>query len=184
MRLLRHLFARSAGALFPQASLERIAAEIATAEAGHSGEVCFAVEAALPWRDVLRDAQPRQRALDAFGRLRVWDTAGNNGVLIYLLLADHRIEIVADRGLAGKVSDEQWRGVCLLMEERLRAGEYVDGVVAGLEAAGDLLAAQAEHLDLLAEELRLTQVALGEITGEFSADDLLGVIFSRFCIGK
>ena len=72
----------------------------------------------------------------------MWDTAANNGVLVYLLLADHRIEIVADRGLAGKVSDEQWRGVCQLMEERLRAGEYVDGVVAGIEAAGDLL---AEH---------------------------------------
>jgi len=61
-------------------------------------------------------------------------------VLVYLLLADQRIEIVADRGLAGLVSDEQWRGVCLLMEERLRAGEYADGVVAGIEAVGDLLA--------------------------------------------
>ena len=84
--------------------------------------------------------QARTRAVDAFGRLRVWDTAANNGVLVYLLLADQRIEIVADRGLAGLVSDEQWRGVCLLMEERLRAGEYADGVVAGIEAVGDLLA--------------------------------------------
>ncbi|MEF9977373.1 MAG: TPM domain-containing protein, partial [Thermomonas sp.] len=72
----------------------------------------------------------------------VWDTAANNGVLVYLLLADKRIEIVADRGLAPHVSGEQWRGVCMLMEERLRAGDYADGVVAGIEAAGDLL---AEH---------------------------------------
>ena len=70
----------------------------------------------------------------------MWDTAANNGVLVYLLLADHRIEIVADRGLAGRVSEAQWRGVCQLMEERLRGGEYVDGVVAGIEAASDLLA--------------------------------------------
>ena len=91
--------------------------------------------------------QARDRAHDAFGRLRLWDTAANNGVLVYLLLADHRIEIVADRGLSGLVSDAQWRGVCQLMEERLRAGGHAnesmaDGVVAGIEAAGDLL---AEH---------------------------------------
>jgi uncharacterized membrane protein len=98
------------------------------------------VEAALPIGDGLRGVQARARASDAFGRLRVWDTAANNGVLVYLLLADHRIEIVADRGLAGLVSDEQWRGVCLAMEERLRAGEHADGVVAGIEAASDLLA--------------------------------------------
>ena len=141
-RLWAHLFTPGAETRFPAPAMDRIAQAIAVGESVHGGEVCFAVEAALPWREVLRGADPRQRALDAFGRLRVWDTDANNGVLVYLLLADHRIEIVADRGLAGKVSDEQWRGVCLLMEERLRAGEYVDGVVAGLEAAGDLL---AEH---------------------------------------
>ena len=90
--------------------------------------------------------QARARAEAAFERLRVWDTAANNGVLIYLLLADHRIEIVADRGLTGLVSDEQWRGVCLLMEERLRAGEYTDAAVAGIDAASDLL---AEHFPQL-----------------------------------
>ena len=141
-RLWAHLFTADAQARFPAEAMDRIAHAIAVGESVHGGEVCFAVEAALPWRDVLRGADPRQRALDAFGRLRVWDTAANNGVLVYLLLADHRIEIVADRGLAGKVSAEQWRGVCQLMEERLRAGEYVDGVVAGIEAASDLL---AEH---------------------------------------
>ncbi len=141
-RLWAHLFTAGAESRFPAEAMERVAQAIALGESVHSGEVCFAVEAALPWRDVLRGADPRQRALDAFGCLRVWDTAANNGVLVYLLLADHRIEIVADRGLAGKVSAEQWRGVCQLMEERLRAGEYVDGVVAGIEAASDLL---AEH---------------------------------------
>jgi len=140
-RLFAHLFTADAQGHFPAAAMERIAAAIADGETRHRGEVCFAVEGALDWRDVLRGVQARARALDAFARLRVWDTAANNGVLVYLLLADHRIEIVADRGLAGVVSDAQWRGVCLLMEERLRAGEYTDAVVDGISAASDLLAA-------------------------------------------
>ena len=139
-RLFTHLFTADAHNLFPSTVMERIAAAIDIGETCHAGEVCFAVESSLHWRDVLRGVQARARAEDAFGRLRVWDTAANNGVLIYLLLADHRIEIIADRGLARLVSDEQWRGVCLLMEGRLRAGEHADGVVAGIEAVGDLLA--------------------------------------------
>lgn len=142
MRLLRHLFARSAHSLFPEDSLHRIADAIAAGERRHTGEVMFAVESELSVGQVLRNVQARDRALDAFARLRTWDTAANNGVLVYLLLADHRIEIVADRGLDGKVSAEQWRGVCLLMEERLRAGEAETAVVRGIEAVSDLL---AEH---------------------------------------
>ena len=131
-RLFTHLFTADARGRFPPAAMERIAAAIDIGETCHSGELCFAVETSLHWRDVLRGMTARARAEDAFARLRVWDTAANNGVLIYLLLAD--------RGLAPFVSAEQWRGVCVLMEERLRAGEYADGVVAGIEAAGDLLA--------------------------------------------
>ncbi len=141
MRLLRHLFARSARALFPEDSLHRIADAIAAGERRHTGEVMFAVESELPVGQVLRGVQARQRALEAFARLRTWDTAANNGVLVYLLLADHRIEIVADRGLDGKVGAEQWRGVCQLMEERLHAGEPEAAVVAGIESVSDLLAA-------------------------------------------
>lgn len=139
-RLLAHVFTGHAQRRFPAADMQRIADAIAAGEARHRGEVCFAVEGALDWRDVLRGVQARARAIDAFGRLRVWDTEANNGVLVYLLLADHRIEIVADRGLAGLVSDEQWRGVCLLMEERLRAGEHAEAAVTGIKAVGDLLA--------------------------------------------
>ena len=139
-RLFRHLFTGDAQGRFPAPAMARIAAEIDAGETRHRGEVCFAVEGALDARDVLRGVTARQRAIDAFGRLRVWDTAANNGVLVYLLLADHRIEIVADRGLAGLVSDEQWRGVCVLMEERLRAGEYAGAVVNGISAVSDLLA--------------------------------------------
>ncbi|KAF1711150.1 hypothetical protein CSC70_04295 [Pseudoxanthomonas kalamensis DSM 18571] len=141
MRLLRHLFARSAQGVFPEPSLHRIADAISAGEARHYGEIVFAVESELGIGQVLRGVQAGERARDAFARLRVWDTEANNGVLIYLLLADHRIEIVADRGLDGRVSAEQWRGVCLLMEERLRAGEAEAAVIRGVEAVSDLLVA-------------------------------------------
>ncbi|RPE75478.1 TPM domain-containing protein [Vulcaniibacterium tengchongense] len=138
-RLLRHLFPPSAQRLFPAASLQRIAAAIADSELRHRGEICFAVEPALPPLAVLRGADARARAHEVFVQLRVWDTEANNGVLLYLLLADHRIEIVADRGFAGKVDDEQWRGVCHLIEERLREGEPEAAVLRGVEALSALL---------------------------------------------
>lgn len=147
MRLLRHVFARSARHLFPEDSLQRIAEAIAVGELRHRGEVMFAVESELPASMVLRGVQARQCAEAAFARLRTWDTDANNGVLIYLLLADHRLEIVADRGLDGLVSAEQWRGVCLLMEERLRAGEPEQAVIRGIEAVSDLLAGHFPQLD-------------------------------------
>jgi uncharacterized membrane protein len=139
MRLVRHLFARSASAVFPADSLQRIADAVAEGERRHRGEVCFAVEPALPARRVLMGMTARQRALDVFARLRVWDTESNNGVLVYLLLADHRIEIVADRGLDGRVGEAQWRDTCRLMEDRLRAGEPEAAAVTGVRAVSDLL---------------------------------------------
>lgn len=142
MRLLRHLFGRSARASYPKASLERISVAVAEGERRHRGEVCFAVEAALELPALWARHDARRRALDVFAQLRVWDTAANNGVLVYLLLADHRIEIVADRGLDGLVSAEQWRGVCQLMEERLKAGDAEDAALTGIAAVSDLL---AEH---------------------------------------
>ena len=141
-RLWRHLVAPSSSRLFPEASLERIARAVADGEARHTGETCFAVESSLPLAAVVAGMQARDRAIEAFSRLRVWDTEANNGVLLYLLLADHRIEIVADRGLRGRVSDAQWRGVCGMMEERLRAGDAEAAVVQGIAAAARLI---AEH---------------------------------------
>jgi len=141
MRFLRHVFARSAQHLFPADSLQRIAEAIAAGELRHRGEILFSVESELPVGAVLRGVQARASAEAAFARLRAWDTEANNGVLIYLLLADQRIEIVADRGLNGKVTAEQWRGVCVLMEERLRAGEAEQAVLRGVEAVSELLAA-------------------------------------------
>ena len=131
MRLLKHLFAMPSRRLFSKDALQRIAAAIAASEARHTGEVRFAVESALHPRAVLAGMQARDRAGEVFAQLRVWDTEANNGVLLYLLLADHRIEIVADRGFNGRVSPEQWRGACLLIEERLRAGEPLQALGQG-----------------------------------------------------
>lgn len=140
MRLLRHLFAPSAQRLFPPARLDAIAAAIEACERAHRGEIMFAVESDLPIAAVLRGMPPRARAEHAFAQLRTWDTHANNGVLIYLLLADHAIEIVADRGLRGKVSEAQWHEVCRRIEEGLRAGEAEAAVIGGIRAVSDLLA--------------------------------------------
>lgn len=139
-RLLRHLFPPSVRRWFPPASMARITAAIAAGEGTHTGEVMFAVEADLPLLAVWRGVSARQRATDAFARLRTWDTEANNGLLIYLLLADHAIEIVADRGLRGLVSDAQWRDVCESMGEQLRAKAPEQAVVQGVAAVSALLA--------------------------------------------
>ncbi|WP_369940160.1 TPM domain-containing protein [Xanthomonas medicagonis] len=140
MRILRHLFAPSARAVFPDASLQRIGAAIAEGERLHRGQVMFAVEAGLAPAQVLRGMAPRLRAEHAFAQLRTWDTDANNGVLIYLLLADHHIEIVADRGLRGRVDAAQWREVCAVIERDMRAGQPEQAVIAGVGAVSALLA--------------------------------------------
>ena len=138
-RAWRHLATPAAPAWFPAEAMDRIAAAIAMSESCHTAEVCFAVEATLPWGALLRGVEARQRAEGAFAQLKVWDTAANNGVLVYLLLADHRIEIVADRGLRDLVSPEQWRGICQLIEERMKLGEAEDAVLRGVTEIGRLL---------------------------------------------
>lgn len=133
MRFLKHLFAPSARKLFPAECLEEITRAIATAERRHHGEICFAVEASLPARAVLAGVDPATRARQVFGELGVWDTELNSGVLVYLLLADHRIEIVADRGYRGRVDDAQWRGACDAIAAGLREGEPKAGLLRAVE---------------------------------------------------
>jgi uncharacterized membrane protein len=147
MRLLRHLFARSSRRLFPEDSLQRITEAIADGERRHRGEVMFAVESNLPLGALLAGVQARERAHEVFVRLRTWDTDANNGVLIYLLLADHRIEIVADRGLAGRVSDEAWAQVCRLIETAMRAGHPEQAILDGIRAVSDHLALHFPQAD-------------------------------------
>lgn len=142
MRLLKHLFAPSSARWFPGAAMQRIADAIAEGERGHRGEVCLAVEGALSPRQVLAGVDARSRAIELFSLLRVWDTEANNGVLLYLLLADHRIEIVADRGFRGRVDDVRWADICRVIERHMREGHPETAVIDGLRAIN---ACVAEH---------------------------------------
>jgi len=143
-RWLRHWLRspRAVERVLPRTALAHIEQAIAQGEAVHRGEIRFAAEAALPWSYLKRDAPVRERAEMLFAKLRVWDTNERNGVLLYVELADHGIEIVADRGIAARVPDEQWRAICSDVAQRFAAREFEGGVSAGVERIGDLL---AEH---------------------------------------
>jgi uncharacterized membrane protein len=141
-RLIRHATATHwrTRMLFPEASLDAIEQAIKRAELTHAGEIRFAIETSLTPRHILNDIAPRAHALEVFSQLRVWDTDANNGVLIYVQLADRNVEIIADRGFQGKVSPAEWEAVCRLMEEHFRAGRFQVGAIAGVDAIGNLLA--------------------------------------------
>ncbi|UWU70434.1 TPM domain-containing protein [Bradyrhizobium sp. NC92] len=126
--------------IFPQAVLDRIEQAIKRGEATHSGQVRFVVEGALDGRPLFRNQPARARALDVFSHLRIWDTAHNNGVLIYLLLADRDVEIIADRGIDAKVGAEGWETICRAMEAEFRSGQFERGVISGIEAVSRQLA--------------------------------------------
>ena len=143
-RLWRHLFTDDADArrTFSTETMDRVERAIVAGEATHRGQVCVAVEPALPLARVLRKLSPRERALEVFGMMRVWDTEENNGVLVYLLLADHDVEIVADRGIHARVGDGAWEAICQRMEQAFRDGRFADGVEQGVRDVSALL---AEH---------------------------------------
>ncbi|MGH9697423.1 MAG: TPM domain-containing protein, partial [Bryobacteraceae bacterium] len=127
--------------IFPPKVLARIERTIKAAEATHSGQVRFVVEGALDGAPLFRGQSARARALDVFSHLRIWDTAHNNGVLIYLLLADRDVEIVADRGIDAKVGNAGWEKICKAMETDFGAGNFESGVTKGIEAVSKQLAA-------------------------------------------
>ncbi len=140
MRWLRHLFDfGTVRRRFPPAILDAIQQAIAASEAAHLGEIVFAVEGSLSLAALRRGLTPRERAQAVFAELRVWDTAHNSGVLIYLLLADQAIEIVADRSIADRVGDDEWRDVCELMRGPFACGEYAAGAQAGIAAVTAVL---------------------------------------------
>src|SRR6266481_319043 len=126
--------------IFPPQVLTAIEQAIKAGEATHSGQVRFVVEGALDGAPLFRNQSARERALDIFSRLRIWDTAHNNGVLIYLLLADRDFEIVADRGIDAKVGAADWEKICVEMESDFKAGNFERGVIKGIEAVSRLLA--------------------------------------------
>jgi uncharacterized membrane protein len=141
-RYLRHLFTLpgSAARAFPDPVLSTISNMIRESEKAHGGEIRFAVEAALDPLPLLRGQSARDRALEVFSDLRVWDTESNNGVLLYILLADRDVEIVADRGFNGKVDAAQWEQACRAMEGELVAGRYEAAALRGIGEIGALVA--------------------------------------------
>jgi len=140
-RLLRHRWfdeSDTRRALGPQA-LDRIQQRIAASERAHSGEIRVCVEAGLPLSYLWRNASARERAVSMFGKLRVWDTEANNGVLIYLLLAEHQIEIVADRGIARHVPADHWSFIVEGMRQEFRAGRFEPGLLQAIAAVEALM---------------------------------------------
>jgi uncharacterized membrane protein len=123
----------------PAALAQRLAERVAASERRHSGEIRVFVESGLPLSYLWRDATPRERAIAVFGKLRVWDTEQNNGVLIYLLLAEHAIEIVADRGLARHVPQAHWQEIVGRMSGAFRAGRYEEGLLQAVDEVSALL---------------------------------------------
>lgn len=131
------------------AALDRLAARVRQSEGRHSGEIRISVEAGLPLSYLWQGLSARDRAITLFGKLRVWDTEHNNGVLIYLLLAEHAIEIVADRGLARHVPPQHWQQVLGGMREAFRAGRYEAGL---MQAVDEVEALLLQHFPLQAGE--------------------------------
>jgi uncharacterized membrane protein len=140
-RILRHRWLDEADTrrAIPPALLQTLAAAIADSERRHTGEIRIYVEAGLPLSYLWRDADARERAVALFGKLGVWDTEQNNGVLIYLLLAEHAIEVVADRGLSAHVPPQHWQQIVQGMGEAFRAGRYEEGLKQAVDAVTDLL---------------------------------------------
>ncbi len=140
-RLLRHLFATRWGTRrrFTGDVLARIEEALKRVEAQHAGELRFAIETAFDLPELWLGETPRQRALQVFGLLGVWDTEANNGVLIYVLLADRDVEIVADRAIAARVTQAEWDAVCRDMESYFHAGRFAEGAESGIAGIGRLL---------------------------------------------
>lgn len=140
-RVLKHLLAPQwiVNRAFPRAVLDRIEAAIRASEAAHRGEIRFVVEAGLDLLPLLKGITPRERAVEVFSQLRVWDTEENTGVLIYVQLVDHDIEIVADRGISARVPQSEWDAICRTMEEAFCARRFEEGALEGIRRVTGLL---------------------------------------------
>ncbi len=142
LRSARHLFSTRTRTrrLFPAAVLDSIQGAITAAETRTSGEIRFVVETALELAEVWGGLAPRERAMHAFSSLHMWNTELRNGVLIYVLLADRDVEIIADRGANQRITQADWEGVCRVMEDHFLAGRFAEGSLAGVGGVADLLA--------------------------------------------
>ena len=163
-RILKHrwLDEDDANRAVPGDMVERLMRRVAASENRHSGEIRICVEAGLPLSYLWRDAPARERAITLFGKLRVWDTELNNGVLIFLLLADHAIEIVADRGLNERVTEAQWKAMADTLGAAIRAGRYEDGLTQALEETSAVL---VKHFPLMPSDANPNELPNRPIVG-------------------
>jgi uncharacterized membrane protein len=154
-RIIKHLSIGQASVhrSFPRAAMANIERTIAEVEKTHAGQIRFAVEAGLDLSPLLTGQTARERAIEVFSRLHVWDTEHNNGVLIYLLLADRDVEIVADRGVHAKLGQAVWESVCKEMEAGFRQGRFEEGVIAGIRSVGAHLAQHYPQVGAKTNEL-------------------------------
>lgn len=141
IRFIKHLTAArwQVRRRLPAHSMDAIEAAIHASEQLHMGELRFTVEAGLDWPELFAGITSRERALEVFSHLRVWDTEHNSGVLIYLLLADRKVEIVADRGIHKRVGNAAWISICQDMESKFRSGDFENGVLLGITEITELL---------------------------------------------
>jgi hypothetical protein len=148
-RLLRHVFTSpwAVKQKFPAATLQAIETAIANTERLHGGELRCAIEGSLDGPQLWSDITPRERASEAFAQLRMWDTEANSGVLIYVLLADHAVEIIADRGYGDIARHPDWLAACRTIETSFAKGDYQGGAVQGIEAIGKLIAQRFPAID-------------------------------------
>jgi uncharacterized membrane protein len=128
-------------ARFPQATLDAISQAVTASEKSHRGQLRFVVEAELSSGQLWDGLTARERALEVFSLMGVWDTEENNGVLIYVMLADRKVEIVADRGIHRHVGNERWSAICREIELHYRKSDFTGGTLAGL----DKISAELAH---------------------------------------
>ncbi|NIO39172.1 MAG: hypothetical protein GTO41_02610 [Burkholderiales bacterium] len=140
-RIAKHLWIPDwwAHRVFPNQVLDRVQAAVRASERLHRGELCFVIEGDLELMALLEGVTPRRRAEYLFSQLRVWDTEENSGVLIYVQLIDHHIEIIADRGISAKVDQSEWDSICTAMQSALHGGNYEEGSLAAINAITALL---------------------------------------------
>lgn len=140
-RLLQHLTTTTARGrrVFPTATLDAIKAAIAQGEQMHRAEICLIIEPALPWRAVLNNTPTRRRAIELFTEYRIWDTEENCGLLLYINLADRRVEVVVDRGVGKLVPADEWRAICCTLTVRFKQGDFHYSVIDAVVQANRLL---------------------------------------------
>ncbi|HEY2629784.1 MAG TPA: TPM domain-containing protein [Usitatibacter sp.] len=140
-RFLRHTLMHpvKAARAFPSATLDALQREVAAQEEAHRGEICVVIEAELTSTQLWHDVDSRQRARELFASRGVWNTDENNGVLIYVLLAEKRVEIVADRGITSRVDPNEWQVICREMERLFADGRFEEGGIAGVRGVAQLL---------------------------------------------